>query len=143
MAKLNNEQAKVIKEEIKNNLYEIIDEVNHFGFNSITEEWKGSSFEERYGSWSFFSKEVLPYVWSKKDKQLIVKDEKGDNKRMIEDSEKKIFLEQNKYNYEYKTLQVDGAVWERYSNLIKNTNQSKAYINSKMFEKFCDWLEIN
>ena len=153
--KMTKEKSEKLQKLFKERTEEIIETVNKIiaerNWKAISTEW---DIDEEYGSYSFFTDYMgrLGYNFSRKEKRFIksispvfedeIKKEEELKEVKTEDNEKKFFLTINKYKYVYRTLQVDEAVWNKYSKMVDKTNQSKAFITTKMFEKFFDWLEI-
>ena len=149
MAKITQIEANAFREAIKENLEDILRKVEEIGFETISSQWEETELAKKYGKYDFFSKELkntYGLVWSRSEKRFVKEETKKESKNNMVvrngESEKRMFLEENTYNYVYRTIQLDEEIWERYTRIVKNKNMPKAYINSKMFEKFCDWLEV-
>lgn len=150
--KIKQEVVINIRNRIKNNIIEVVNEINEIlnnsEYSSVTDFWK-ENLQDKFASYTFFSSELKKYnyVYSKAERKFVkvaLIEDDTDNKNNS-DYTNTIYnsLTNENYNYVSKTISVDENIYNQFDVIAKQSYLSKSYLITLMFKNFVEEFQNN
>lgn len=150
--KIKQEVVINIRNRIKNNIIEVVNEINEIlnnsEYSSVTDFWK-ENLQDKFASYTFFSSELKKYnyVYSKAERKFVkvaLIEDDTDNKNNS-DYTNTIYnsLTNENYNYVSKTISVDENIYNQFDVIAKQSYLSKSYLITLMFKNFVEEFQDN